>query len=86
MESDGTPCLRACGEGCATSLYFRKNLIYVECGEEKHLAVQMYFVESRTRRNRPVFVLDSYHEWFEAFKSEFDMLWYNSKPWNKDVE
>jgi hypothetical protein len=59
-------------------LYF--SVIYVEKEEEELVSVQMYFKESRTSRNRPLFVLNKQHEWFEAFKTEFDMLWKKSNP------
>lgn len=55
------------------------SVIYVERDKQEYIAVQMYFIESRIRRNRPLFVLEHEHKWFEAFKSEFEMLWKNSE-------
>lgn|GEM_PF-4190694 len=63
-----------------TDEFLTSSLLFIERENEGLIVVQIYFAESRSRQNRPLFILDTNHKWFGAYKSELETLWHKSKP------
>lgn len=51
---------------------------------EKFILVQQYFITSRIGKDRPMFLLNSDNEWFDAYYEEIDGLWRKGTVWNLD--
>lgn len=43
--------------------------------------IQLYFPYTKLGRDRPVLFIPAADEWFAVFRTEFETLWNNSRPW-----
>lgn len=57
------------------------NFVEKKAGE-KFILIQQYFVTSRIGKDRPMFLLSSDNEWFDAYYSEINNLWDRGVAWD----